>query len=156
MLPSSPSPCTWLSHAPSTTLDTTPHRLVASFPFHSTPSPTCAAFRLCRLGSGINPFPGFPLRVSIPLYLTTAFPQPGAYGASQVLQRISSCMPQPEDSGGHPHPHPDGCFMLASVNVKTLAVRNTHFEAVPAFRARGCPYGLQDSLCTLHLPCSPA
>ena len=33
-------------------------------------------------------------------------------------------MPQPEDSGGHPHPHPDGCFMLASVYVKTLAIRN--------------------------------
>jgi len=39
--------------------------------------------------------------------------------------------------------------------VKTLAIRNKRdFEAVPAFRARGCPYGLQDSLCTLHLSCS--
>ena len=64
------------------------------------------------------------MRASISVYLTTAFPQPGADGASQVLRRISSCMPQPEDSGGHPHPHHDGCFMLASVYVKTLAIRN--------------------------------
>ena len=108
------------------------------------------------LGSGITLCPGFPLRASISVYPTTAFPQPGAYGASQVLRRISSCMPQPEDSGGLPHPRLDGCFLLASEYVKTLAVRNTYFEAVPALRARGCPYGLQDSLCTLHLLCSPA
>ena len=118
MLPSSPSPCTWLSHAPSTTLDTTPHQHPAAFPFHSTPLPTCAAFRFRRLGFGISPSPGFPLRVSIPAYLTAAFPQPGTSGASQVLRRISSCMPQPEDSGGHPHPHPDGCFILASGTLK--------------------------------------
>ena len=98
--------------------------------------------------------PPLPFRASISVYPTTAFSQPGANGASQVLQRISSYMPQPEDSGGHPHPHHDGCFILASVYVKTLAIRNSHFEAVPAFRVRGYPYGLQDSLCTPHPLCS--
>src|SRR3989338_4653002 len=47
-------------------------------------------------------------------------------------------------------------FHVGFGDVKTLALRNTHFEAVPALRAHGCPYGLQDSLCTLHLLCSPA
>ena len=27
---------------------------------------------------------------------------PGTDGASRVLERLSSCMPRPEDSGGHP------------------------------------------------------
>ena len=124
------------------------------FPFHGHAPPTCTAFRIRHLGSGIALSPGFPFRASISVYPTTAFSQPGANGASQVLQRISSYMPQPEDSGGHPHPHHDGCFILASVYVKTLAIRNSHFEAVPAFRVRGYPYGLQDSLCTPHPLCS--
>lgn len=118
MLPSSPSPCTWLSHAPSTTLDKTPHRLPAGFPFHRSCFAFLHRFPVRPLGSGIALCPGFPLRASVSVYRSTAFPRPGAYGASQVLRRISSCMPQPEDSGGHPHPHPDGCFMLASGTLK--------------------------------------
>ena len=118
VLPSSPSPCTWLSHALSTTLDTTPLRHPAGFPFHDTPPPTCSAFQLLRLGSGIILCRGFPLRVSIPVCLTSAFPQPGTKGTSQVLRRISSYMPQPEDSGGPPHPHHIGCFVLASGALK--------------------------------------
>src|SRR3990172_11822017 len=47
-------------------------------------------------------------------------------------------------------------FHVGFGDVKPLAIRNTHFEAVPALRAHGCPCGLQDSLCTLHLLCSPA
>ena len=34
-------------------------------------------------------------------------------GASRVLQRICSCMPRPEDSGGPPHPRQIGCFRVA-------------------------------------------
>ncbi|MBL1275166.1 MAG: hypothetical protein COB30_003685 [Ectothiorhodospiraceae bacterium] len=39
-------------------------------------------------------------------------------------------------------------------DVKTLANLNLHFEAVPTLRVYGYPYGLQISLCTLHLDCS--
>ena len=95
-----------------------------AFPFHGDAPPTCTAFRIRHLGSGIALSPGFPLRASITVYPTTAFPQPGANGASQVLQRISSYMPQPENSDGHPHPHLNGCFILASGNVKSLAIRS--------------------------------
>jgi hypothetical protein len=38
---------------------------------------------------------------------------PGAAGASQVLVRLSSCMPRPEDSGGPAHPGPHGCSCVA-------------------------------------------
>jgi len=34
---------------------------------------------------------------------------PGAVGASQVLVRLSSCMPRPEDSGRPAHPCQNGC-----------------------------------------------
>ena len=43
---------------------------------------------------------------------------------------------------------------MAYVYVKTLADLNFDFEAVPTLRVYGYPYGLQDSLCTLHLDCS--
>ena len=45
-------------------------------------------------------------------------------GPPKFFDASLTCMPQPEDSGGHPHPHHDGCFMLASAYVKTLAIRN--------------------------------
>jgi hypothetical protein len=41
-------------------------------------------------------------------------PRPGAFGASRVLRRLSSCMPRPDDSGGHPRTGQNACFMLAS------------------------------------------
>ncbi len=64
-------------------------------------------------------------------------------------------MPQPDDSGGPSHPcHFSDASVSASVYVKTLADLNLHFEAVPTLRVCGYPYGLQDSLCTLHLSCS--
>src|SRR5215813_13154671 len=51
----------------------------------------------------------FRVRVSpsVPQELYTIhqrFPPAGAAGASQVLQRLLSCMPRPEDSGGPSHP----------------------------------------------------
>ena len=47
-------------------------------------------------------------------------------------------------------------LVLPSVNVKTLGVRNKLISKLyQHFRERGLPYGLQDSLCTLHLSCSP-
>ncbi len=46
---------------------------------------------------------------------------PGAFGASRVLRRLSSCMPRPEDSGGFPHPRQSGCFLLPSSTLKLSA-----------------------------------
>ena len=46
-------------------------------------------------------------------------------------------------------------LVLPSVIVKTLGVRNKLISKLyQHFRVRGHPYGLQDSLCTLHLSCS--
>ena len=45
--------------------------------------------------------------------------------------------------------------VLPSVSVKTLGVHNNPISKLyQHFRVRGYPYGLQDSLCTLHLFCS--
>ncbi len=47
-------------------------------------------------------------------------------------------------------------LVLPSVRVKTLGVRNKLISKLyQHFRVRGYPYGLQDSLSTLHLSCSP-
>jgi hypothetical protein len=68
------SPCTWLSHAPSTIPDKTPHRHPAGFPFHSTPPPACSDVPHARLGSSLALSPGFPLRASIAVDPTTMHP----------------------------------------------------------------------------------
>src|SRR5919108_5636067 len=60
VLLSSPSPCTWLSHALSTTLDKTPQAHPAGFPFHSTPPPACT-LSTPTLRFPPNPVSGFPL-----------------------------------------------------------------------------------------------
>jgi len=65
VLPSGPSPCTWLSHAPSTMPDKTPQQHAAGFPFDSTPPPARPGLSHQRLGSRITLCPGFPLRASI-------------------------------------------------------------------------------------------
>ena len=47
-------------------------------------------------------------------------------------------------------------LVLPSVNIKTLGVRNKLISKLyQHFRVRGHPYGLQNSLPTLHLLCSP-
>jgi hypothetical protein len=113
-------------------------------------------FHSGALGSSIVPSPGFPLCASLAVYLTPSFPLPGAPGASRVLRRISSCMPWPVDSGGPPHPRPIRMLRVGFVHVKTLAVRNNPISKLyQLFRTRGHPYGLQDSLSTLRLSCSP-
>jgi hypothetical protein len=55
----------------------------------------------------------FRVRVSpsVPQELSTIhrrFPRAGTCGASQVLERLSSCMPRPEDSGGPSSPRHSG------------------------------------------------
>jgi hypothetical protein len=87
----------------------------------------------------------FRIRVSpsVPQELYTifhGFPRPGASGASQVLRRLSSCMPRPEDSGGPAPPRPNGGACIAFGSVKTLGVRNKRlFEAVPALQGARSP-----------------
>src|SRR4030095_5985518 len=60
----------------------------------------------------------FRVRVSpsVPQELYTihrGFSWGGAFGASQVLRRLSSCMPRPEDSGGPFHPRLHGWSCIA-------------------------------------------
>src|ERR671919_2807106 len=50
VVPSGPSPCTWLSHAPSTMPDKTPHKLAAGFPSYSTSPPTSRPSTRALLG----------------------------------------------------------------------------------------------------------
>src|SRR5262249_47904723 len=93
------------------------------------------------VGSSIVLCPGFPFRASGAVDHPRAFATAGTFGASQVLQRLSSCMPRPEDSGGPfpPRLSTDG-LVLPSVCVKTLGVRNKRlFEAVPALQGARSP-----------------
>jgi hypothetical protein len=65
-----------------------------------------------------HPITLFRIRVSssVPQKLSTirrCFSWRGAFGASQVLRRLSSCMPRPEDSGGPAHPCQNGCSCVA-------------------------------------------
>ena len=66
-----------------------------------------------RVGSSIVPCPGFPFCASRAVYHTPSLPTAGASGASQVLRRLSSCMPRPEDSGGPSPPRQDGWSCVA-------------------------------------------
>ena len=83
------------------------------------------------------------------------FPRAGAYGASQVLRRLSSCMPRPEDSGGPPPPRHVGGIVLPSGAFKPSASAIAMSKLYQHFRVRGHPYGLQDTLSTLRPSCSP-
>jgi hypothetical protein len=81
---------------------------------------------------------GFPHRrvlgvIRLPRGMQRAFPVtvllrlpgfPRASGASQVLRRLSSCMPWPEDSGGPAPPRPNGCARVAFGSVNSLGVRH--------------------------------
>ena len=86
----------------------------------------------------------FRVRVSpsVPQELYTicrCFSWRGAFGASQVLRRLSSCMPRPEDSGGPAPPRHSGGACVAFGSVQTLGVRNCHVEAVPALQGARSP-----------------
>src|SRR5215468_9260771 len=77
-------------------------------------SSTCLARGLPQcVGSSIVPCPGFPFRASEAVDHTLAFATAGTSGASQVLRRLSSCMPRPEDSGGPPPPRRVGWARVA-------------------------------------------
>src|SRR5262245_11539205 len=94
---------------------------------------------------------GFPPCLAPRLYRARA----GASGASQVLRRLSSCMPRPVDSGGPAPPRPTGGTRVAFGSVQTLGVRKAFSKLYQHFRVRGHPCGLQDTLSTLRPSCSP-
>ena len=103
-------------------------------------SSTCLSRVLPQcVGSSIVLCPGFPFRASGAVDHTPSFSTAGTAGASQVLRRLSSCMPRPEDSGGPAPPRHVGWARVAFGSVKTLGVRNSHVEAVPALQGTRLP-----------------
>jgi len=121
VLPSGPSPCGRLSRPPTTMPDKTPR-------WHT------AAHRL----PGCSLFHDSTRAHAVPGLITLSCPNtgglimslhPGAFGASWVLQRICSCMPRPEDSGGPPRPRHDGRFVLPSAPLKTSASATSLFRS---------------------------
>ena len=94
----------------------------------------------------------FRVRVSpsVPQELYTifqGFPRPGASGASQVLRRLSSCMPRPEDSGGPAPPCPVGWARVAFGSVQTLGVRNKPFRSCTSTAGDAAPPAAYRMLC---------
>jgi hypothetical protein len=63
----------------------------------------------------------------------------GAFGASRVLWRLSSCMPRPDDSGGRPHARPRR--VLHALQGARSPLRPTGFSvyACPVFCSRLTP-----------------
>jgi hypothetical protein len=113
-------------------------------------SSTCLARGLppC-VGASIVPCPGFPFRASEAGDHTLACATAETSGASQVLRRLSSCMPRPEDSGGPAPPCHVGWARVAFGSVQTLGVRYKRlFEAVPALQGRRSP--LRPTGCSVY------
>ena len=91
----------------------------------------------------------FPVRLSSPDGVDVQL-HTGAHGASWVPQRISSCMPRPVDSASPPHPRLLRmllCCLRRALKPSTTGLSVS--KLYQHFRARDCPCGLQDSLCTL-------
>jgi len=111
VLPSGPSPCSWLSHDLSTMPDKTPrwHTAITCLPSISIPHET-----LRLLHRPVSEFPLLCLNISRSYVHISSCWEP--IGASRVLRLISSCMPRPVDSGGSPHPRHSGASVLPSVS----------------------------------------
>jgi hypothetical protein len=87
----------------------------------------------------------------VPQYLCTlrsCFPPVGAFGASRVLLRISSCMPRPEDSGGPPPPRQNGCFVLPSGTLKPSASATSLSRSCTS--TSGCASPLRPTGCSVY------
>jgi hypothetical protein len=118
-------------------------------------SSTCLSRGLPQcVGSSIVLCPGFPFRASGAVDHTPSFSTAGTSGASQVLRRLSSCMPWPEDAGGPPPPRHVGGIVLPSGAFKPSASAIAMSKLYQHCRVRGHPYGLQDTLSTLRPSCS--
>ncbi len=70
VLPSSPSPCTWLSHAPSTMLDKTPQRPSVTSPL-TVRLPTCSTGSAMRIPERL---PSISPRLDASSHATTSYP----------------------------------------------------------------------------------
>jgi len=135
VLPSGPSPCSWLSHDLSTMPDKTPrwHAAVTCLPSIKNPRET-----LRLLHSPVSGFPLPCLNISLSYLHASSCWEP--VGASRVLRLISSCMPRPVDSGGSPHPRQSGCFCVAFGGpLNPRHPQNVNLEAVPALQGARPP-----------------
>ena len=101
-------------------------------------SSTCLARVLPQcVGSSIVPCPGFPFRASGAVDHTPSFSTAGTSGASQVLRRLSSCMPRPEDSGGPAPPCHVGWARVAFGALKPSASAQAFAKLSQHCRGRG-------------------
>jgi hypothetical protein len=102
------------------------------------------------LGSSLVPFPSFPVIASIAVYPQTVLSprQEPPVGASRVLPRFSSCMPRPEDSGGPPHPHHSGCFVLTSGTLKPSPSATSLSRSCTS--TSGCASPLRPTGCSVY------
>lgn len=158
-------------------LDTTPTQ--PGFLHLRSGSPSCL---MLRLRFAHSPVSGFPLRASVSSYLIAAQASDGppkflcaslhtCHGLRTppvlhilaIGQNVGSSLSSLFLTGfpsvpQYPHlilPLTDG-LVLPSVHVKTLGDRNKLISKLcQLFRERDLPCGLHDSLCTLHLLCSP-
>jgi hypothetical protein len=73
---------------------------------------------------------------------------PGAVGASQVLVRLSSCMPRPEDSGGPSHP----CQKWMLLWSLRCALQPSA-SATSAFSKRSQPFRVRAHPCGYRIRC---
>ncbi len=137
--------------------DKTPHKLAAGFPFgwFRFAFPLRSSGSIVRFRSRL--FLGFPGCASIPAYLVSIFSPAGAYGASQVPgTSLPAChgLWTPADLHHPRHYRMISCCLRITLNPR-------HPQPTPLsklyqhFRRRGSPYGLRDSLSTLHLSCPP-
>jgi hypothetical protein len=144
VLPSGPSPCGRLSRPPTTMPDKTPRRHPADsrLPGCSLLDDSTRAHTVAGLFAFSCPSPdGFVISL-----------HPGAFGASRVLRRLSSCMPRPEDSGGPPHPSPSGCFVLPSSTLKLSASATSLFRSCTSTSGCATTPTAYRILC-VRLPC---
>ena len=73
----------------------------------------------------------------------------GAFGASRVLRRISSCMPRPDDSAGPPQPSPKRLLLYClRCTLKPSASGTDLVEAVPALQGARSP--LRPTGCSVY------
>jgi hypothetical protein len=104
-----------------------------------------------------SPVSRFPFRASLAVYLTHTLPNDSELLGPPEFYDISlpACHGLLTPADLHIQAFTDD-LVLPSAIVKTLGVRSKLISKLyQHFRVRDHPYGLQDSLSTLHLFCSP-
>lgn len=69
-------------------------------------------------------------------------------------QYISTYMPRLDNSADSPQSNHYDCFAWTSMALQTSSVRPNIYRSDTSTSGTRIPYGLYDSLCTLHLSCS--